>query len=86
MALNIKSERADELARTLADRTGESITEAVTKAIEDRLAALDSQDAARQAREEAALDAIIARIKELPVLDTRSDDEIVGYDENGVWK
>lgn len=37
MALSIKSDRADQLARELAAETGESITEAVTIAIEDRL-------------------------------------------------
>ena len=37
MALNIKSVEADRLARELAALTGESITEAVTRALELRL-------------------------------------------------
>ena len=37
MALNIKSAETDRLARELAALTGESITEAVTRALELRL-------------------------------------------------
>jgi antitoxin VapB len=38
MALSIKTEEADRLARTLARLTGESMTEAVTAALRERLA------------------------------------------------
>ena len=38
MSLSIKSDKADRLARELATVTGESLTDAVTIAIEDRLA------------------------------------------------
>jgi antitoxin VapB len=38
VALSIKSDKADRLARELATVTGESLTDAVTIAIEDRLA------------------------------------------------
>ena len=34
--------------------------------------------------DEAAIDAIIKGFAALPVLDPRSDDEILGYDENGL--
>ena len=37
MVLSIKSPEADELARTLAEVTGESITDAVTVALRERL-------------------------------------------------
>ena len=37
MALNIKSAETDRLARELAALTGESLTEAVTRALEQRL-------------------------------------------------
>ena len=37
MALSIKSEEADRLARELSRLTGESMTEAVTKSLEQRL-------------------------------------------------
>ena len=38
MALSIKTEEADRLARTLAALTGETMTEAVTEALRERLA------------------------------------------------
>ncbi len=37
MALSIKTEEADRLARTLAKLTGETITQAVTNALRERL-------------------------------------------------
>ena len=37
MALSIKTEKADRLARELAGLTGESMTDAVTKALAERL-------------------------------------------------
>jgi hypothetical protein len=38
----------------------------------------------KQPWDDAAIDAIIERCKALPILDDRSDDEILGYDENGL--
>lgn len=80
MALSIKSDHADHLARELAAETGESITEAVTIAIQDRLL--------REKRDRRGIAAEIMRIAAdaatLPVLDARSDDEIIGYDEYGL--
>jgi len=37
MAILIKDREADQLIRTLAERTGESITDAVKQAVRDRL-------------------------------------------------
>ncbi len=80
MALSIKSEQADRMARELAAATGESITEAVTIAIEDRLRLQ------RQGRRRIADDimAIAREASDLTVLDDRSADEIIGYDEHGL--
>lgn len=82
MALNIKNEETYRLARELAQETGETLTDAVKIALQDRLATL------RRGRNEDALLAEIARIQEfvasLPDLDTRSADEILGYDERGL--
>jgi antitoxin VapB len=46
MALSIKTEEADRLARTLAKLTGESITRVVTNALRERL---DREQARREA-------------------------------------
>lgn len=45
--MNIKNERTQRLTRQLADRTGESLTTAITVAVEERLASLDSADSQR---------------------------------------
>ncbi len=86
MALNIKSAETDRLARELAALTGESITEAVTRAPELRLEReRQERDVARRARLKIFLDEIRARTAKLPVLDPRSDDELLGYNELGTF-
>jgi len=82
MALNIKDPETDRLARELAAATGESITEAARQAIAERLTRVRAQSAA--AAEGRTLDDIIARARSLPVLDARTPDEIIGYDEYGL--
>jgi antitoxin VapB len=78
MVLSIKSERADRLARDLAELTGESITDVVVASLEARL------EAERRARRSLGLDDIVERFGRLPVLDQRDPDEIIGYDEHGL--
>jgi antitoxin VapB len=82
MALNIKSAEADRLARELADLTGESITEAVTKAVRERIERAQHGEFERRL---AALKALGEEIGRLPVLDDRSADEIIGYNEHGTF-
>ena len=81
MVLSIKSERADRLARELAATTGESITEATTAALEERLARQRRLRSTGHSRRVAAL---LAEFRELPVTDDRPPDEILGYDEDGL--
>lgn len=86
MALNIKSAETDRLARELAALTGESLTEAVTRALEQRL---DQQRHERDVLGRERLNGLLAEIRQrtakLPVLDPRSDDEILGYNEFGTF-
>ena len=82
MALNIKHPEADRLARALAARTGETITEAVIHALRDRLRRTEGRRNPRSLVDE--LREISDRCAALPVLDTRSADEVLGYDEIGV--
>lgn len=83
MALSLKDKETDSLARQVASLTGESLTEAVRGAL--RLRLRDEQlKRGKQPWDDAAIDTIIARFKALPLLDDRSDDEILGYDENGL--
>jgi len=82
VALNIRSPETEALATELARLTGETKTEAVTKAVRDRL---ERVKRARQQRSLAdELDAIGRQCATLPVLDPRTPDEILGYDEHGL--
>jgi antitoxin VapB len=83
MPISIKAPEADRLARQLTAVTGETITDAVIVAMRERLA--------REERKQQNSDALLEEIRaishhcaSLPVLDTRTDDEILGYDENGI--
>lgn len=82
MALSIKHEEADRLARALARETGETLTEAVVTALRERLGRV--RRPGRSTRVRADIQAIQARVAKLPVLDARSADEILDFDEHGV--
>ncbi len=81
MALSIKTDEADRLARELADVTGETLTEAVTKALRERLDRVQNRDLIDIAQR---LDRLSLEYNSYPVVDDRPADEIIGYDENGL--
>jgi antitoxin VapB len=82
MALSIKHDEADRLARELAATTGESLTEAVLNALRERVSREKSKRRTLRARDE--LRAVRERCRRLPVLDNRTPDEILGYDDSGL--
>ena len=82
MALSIKHPEADRLARELAKSTGEGLTEAVVKALRERLAREKRRKRGRRLSDE--LRAIGERVAAMPVLDPRSAEEILDYDERGL--
>lgn len=82
MALSIKHPEADRLARELAARTGESLTEAVVVALRERLIRTTGRSQKLGLRAELA--AIRRRCAALPRLDGRAADEILGYDQRGL--
>ncbi|WP_314963839.1 type II toxin-antitoxin system VapB family antitoxin [Bradyrhizobium cosmicum] len=82
MALSIKDPETEKLARALAERTGETITVATRRAIEERLKRTASQ--ARKAALLEDMEAMQRRLNALPILDHRSPDDIIGYDESGI--
>lgn len=82
MALNIKNPEAERLARQLAEATGESITRAVTEALREQLLRKTGRKDTEALRTQ--LQAIQERFNRRPVLDDRSADEIIGYDEDGL--
>ena len=84
MALSIRDGETDRLARELAGLTGETMTQAIRTALEERLA---RERRARAAGDRERFERIVAVIDEyaaLPVLDDRAPDEILGYDEHGL--
>lgn len=82
MALNIKDPETDRLARELAAETGESITVAARRALEERLQRVRARASASGADDR--LGEIIARGRRRAMLDSRSAEEILGYDETGL--
>jgi antitoxin VapB len=82
MALNIRNPETERLAAELAKVAGETKTEAVTKALRDRLARVRRERSGRRLAHE--LDEIAKHCAALPVLDDRTPEEILGYDERGL--
>jgi antitoxin VapB len=81
MALSIKNPEADRLARELADTTGENLTEAVMNALQERLERAQRQRAAGVAQR---LRRLAAEVQEIPVIDRRHAEDIIGYDDDGL--
>lgn len=84
MALSIRDPATDRLARELAALTGETMTGAIRAALEERLAREKRRREAEIERRRTTINAIVERFAKLPVLDDRSPEEILGYDENGL--
>lgn len=91
--ITIDDPEIERLARELAARDGESVERFITKVVRAQAAASPLPEAGappaevspeEQARRHAILLDIQERIAKLPVLYTRSADEILGYDENGL--
>jgi len=81
MALSIKTDEADRLARELAAVTHESLTEAVTNALRERLDRVRSRP---EVDVVSRLDRLVVEYTTHPVADPRSADELIGYDEAGL--
>ena len=75
MALNLRNPEAERLAAELALQTGETKTEAVTKALRERLARVRRDRSKRRLADE--LEEIAKHCASLPVLDSRSPEEIL---------
>jgi len=82
MAMSIKSLRVERLVREVAARTGESLTGAIQKALEERLERLGTER--RNQGMVTQLEEILRRVDQLPVLDARAPVEIPGYDDQGL--
>jgi antitoxin VapB len=83
MALSIKDPETDRLARAVAALTGESLTTAIRIALAERLAREQQRHGHRRGVAD-RLREIARECAALPVLDPRTPDEIIGYDEHGL--
>jgi len=81
MALSIKTDEADRLARELAEATHETLTQAVTTALRERLERVRSE---QRSEYEERLRRLVAEYQALEVRDDRTAEEIIGYDEHGL--
>jgi antitoxin VapB len=84
MALNIKNPETERLARELARLRGQGITDAVTDALRREL----ERERRKPRREDLdevkkRIDEIVERFNRRPIVDERSDEEILGYNEQG---
>jgi antitoxin VapB len=82
MGLSIKNLETERLARQVAEEAGETITEAIDKSLRERLERLNRRKGSQAKRDK--VDEILRRIHALPILDPRTPDEILDYDENGM--
>jgi antitoxin VapB len=84
MALNIKNQEAESLIRELARRRGQGITEVLTDVVRREVERERRKPLRRDKQEfHRRIQEIVDEVKKLPVLDDRSPDEIIGYNEQG---
>ena len=84
MTMTIPTE-VEQLARLVAVKTGKTPDDILKEAVEARARAAGIAPPPKQrAFDDARVKAIIARVSALPLLDDRSADDIIGYDEFGV--
>jgi antitoxin VapB len=82
MALSIKDPETERLAQALSQLTGEDVTIATKRAIEERLRRLGGRS--RRAALLQDMADIRRRWSEMRLADDRTADEILGYDEHGL--
>jgi antitoxin VapB len=82
MALSIKNDEVERLARTLAARRNISITEAIRQSLAREVDESGMAKSARSPRLKAMME-VAEKAARIPRVNTKTDDEILGYDEYG---
>ena len=82
-SLNIKDSEVHSLAAALSRRTNRSMTEVVRDSLRMSLSAERAGRADRNRALNRVME-IARRVSSRPVLDVRTPDEILGYDEHGL--
>ena len=83
MALSIKNEEAERLARELAAQTDSSVTQAVLRALREALLRESGRRTSPSVL--AGILDISERCSALPDRDERTAEEILGYDKDGTF-
>lgn len=84
MGVIVKNPATEAKIRKLAARTGESLTEAIDHAVEERLERLGPRKRKGRVNRK-RLAEHLAYFRSLPKInEDLTDEEIIGYDENGV--
>lgn len=81
--MSIKNPQAERLAKELARETGTTVTSSVIDALEHALRRVRGRKTAPSVRD--AILEVSDRCAALPDLDTRTPEEILGYDQRGVF-
>lgn len=84
MGLSVKNAEVERMLREVAGRRGVGMTEALRQVLAEELERGGAANAAeRQARYDAVM-AIAARVAAMPDISDMTDDEILGYDDDGI--
>jgi antitoxin VapB len=83
MGVSIKSAEAERKLRRVSRLLGKSMTATVIELADGKLREIDAKK--DRERIHRAVDRIVRRVKALPVLDERTDDEILGYNKDGLF-
>ena len=83
MAISIRDSDAEQLARKMARERGVTITQVVTEALKEK----DRREPVGKPKRTLVMELIdiAQRCSRLPTLDKRSMDEILGYDDQGLF-
>lgn len=85
MALHIQDPETDRLARELSAVTGQTIAQVVNTALRERQKSISLERSRTKDEIIARIEAITDRLAKLQVLDNRTPDEIIGYNERGYF-
>ncbi|HEY7297489.1 MAG TPA: type II toxin-antitoxin system VapB family antitoxin [Xanthobacteraceae bacterium] len=87
MSILVKNPKTEQKVRRLARRTGETITAAIDRAVDERLAKLGPERRKKGRVDRKKLAELLAYFDSLPKTnELLTDEEIIGYDEYGVPK
>jgi len=85
VALSLKDKETDRLAREMVALTGETLTDAIRNSLAERLERERLRRGHGAPGFAARLEALGKECAALPDYDIRTPDEVISYDENGMW-